>query len=370
MIFNEYRWSANKGWCSEIVSAPAADLVMVFSDHSYFRNPEFYNTLKSYFPGSQIVGCSSSGNILNNTISDEDIVILSIKFDASHIIVKNKTISEHEDINDSVISLVEEFPQDNLKHVFMLSDGFSISGNELTNNLNSFSIPVTGGLAGDATRFLESWVMANGVAQQRQVVLIGFYGKIDVSYGIATGWKDFGPERRITKSVKNTVYEIDHRPALDIYVSYLGALADDLPSSGLRFPLSLKSNGTNSAIVRTLLGINKQEKSLIFAGEIPEGSICSLMKTDIDALIEASNRLAGSMQNTSGAKSLLCLVVSCVGRRLVMGQIAEEEVESIQKSLDPRTKLFGFYSYGEVAPFQNQYCALHNQTTTLTLLAE
>lgn len=370
MISFEYRWNASEGWCSEIHSAPEADLILVFSDHSYFKTTEFFQELRSFFPAAQIVGCSSSGNILNNTVSDQDIIVLAIKFDDSQIIVKNKIIDESDNINDAVIALVNEFPKENLKHVFLLSDGFAISGNKLTNNLNNFSIPVTGGLAGDATRFLESWVMANGVAKQRQVALVGFYGKIEISYGVATGWTDFGPERRITKSIKNTVYEIDHRPALDIYVSYLGALADDLPSSGLRFPLSIKTDTNGSSIVRTLLGINKNEKSLIFAAEIPENSLCSLMKTDIDALIESSNKLAQNMISSTEPNYSLCIVVSCVGRRLVMGQIAEEEIESIQNTLGSRTKIFGFYSYGEVAPLGKTYCSLHNQTTTLTLFKE
>ena len=370
MLIVTYRWTKGGGWDKNMSQDPNIHLVMVCADNSFFAEKQCYLDLKNFFPNADIVGCSSSGNIHGNAISDEGIVIAAISFSEAKVVVKSKLIESGDDISTVVSNLANEFLDPKLKHLFVLSDGLSINGSDLTKALNSLNIPVTGGLAGDASRFKESWVMANGPAMQHQIALIGFYGDLTVSYGFAAGWKEFGPERRITRSMGSIVYEIDHQPALAMYKKYLGELSTDLPGSGLRFPLSVKDSQSGRGHVRTLLGIDIDKQSLSFAGDVPQGSLCKLMKTDIDSLIDASIVLARDIVPKENNRNSLCLAVSCVGRRLVMDQIAEEEVEAIQVVLGPQTTVFGFYSYGEIAPFDTALCSLHNQTTTLTLLSE
>ena len=370
MHVDTYRWTGTNGWDMNLFSDPNINLVMAYADNPYFTQPQFYQELRDFFPNADIVGCSSSGNIKDGAISDEDIVIIAIAFSKTQVVFKSRLIEDGADISISIADLLIELKDPKLKHLFVLSDGLSISGSDLTKKLNDLAVPVTGGLAGDADRFQHSWVMANGVAKQNQIVLVGFYGDLTLSYGFATGWKEFGPERRITQSKASIVYEIDHQPALDIYKKYLGDLAKDLPGSGLRFPFSVKDSASDKAYVRTILGIDATNQSLRFAGDVPQGSLCKLMKTDIDSLIDASLELAKDIGPAKMDSNSLCLVVSCVGRRSVMGQIAEEEIEVVKDILGPQTTIFGFYSYGEIAPFDSSLCSLHNQTTTLTLLSE
>jgi hypothetical protein len=370
MHINTYRWTSGSGWDINLSQDPNIDLVMAFADNPFFAQAKCYEELKNFFPNADIVGCSSSGNINGNSISDEDIVIAAISFSKTKIIVKSKLIEEGDDISSVMTELAKEFPGPKLKHLFVLSDGLSISGSELTKALNVLAVPVTGGLAGDADRFKESWVMVNGPAMQHQIALIGFYGDLTTSFGFATGWHEFGPERRVTRSKGNIVYEIDNKPALEVYTKYLGELSKDLPASGLRYPLSVKDSESGLVYVRTLLRIDAENQSLSFAGDVPEGSSCKLMKTDIDSLIDASIVLAKEIAPLGGAQNSLCLAVSCVGRRLVMNQIAEEEIEAIQDKFGPQTTVFGFYSYGEITPYGAILCSLHNQTTTLTLISE
>ena len=369
MHVDTYRWTESRGWDIHLSPNPHVNLVFVCAEHPYFKEAQCYEDIRTFFPSAEIVGCSSSGNISGDLISDQDIILSAISFSATQVIVKNALI-EGDDVESAVSRLVEEFSDSKPKHLFALSDGLSISGSDFTKTLNTLGIPVTGGLAGDADRFKTSWVMVNGPAMQHQVALIGFYGDLNISCGFSTGWREFGPERRVTRSVKNIVYEIDHKPALEIYTKYLGELAEELPGSGLRFPLSVVDTHSGRSYVRTLLGVNWEEMSLNFAGDVPQGSLCKLMKTDIDSLIDASANLTNDLHLAASKNDSLCLVVSCVGRRLVMDQIAGEEIEAIQSILGPKTTVFGFYSYGEIAPFEPSDCALHNQTTTLTLLSE
>jgi len=227
-----------------------------------------------------------------------------------------------------------------------------------------------GGLAGDANRFAKTGTMFNGKTKKNQIVIVGFYGALHITSGFSTGWTEFGAERRVTRSFKNTVYELDHEPALDIYERYLGEQAQELPSSGLRFPLSIRKTADDYPIIRTLLGINRDDHSLTFAGDMPEASFARLMKTNIDSLLESTQERISLLKNQHKKNKGLCLVVSCVGRRLVLDQISEEELELLAAELGSGFNISGFYSYGEFASSKLQGCQLHNQTSTITLISE
>lgn len=213
--------------------------------------------------------------------------------------------------------------------------------------------------------------MADAPAKMGRIAALGFYGEVTVKSGCFAGWEEFGAERIVTKSVSNVVYEIDGEPALDLYKKYLGEQAAQLPASGLRFPLSIQASKTDQAVIRTLLAVDEVDHSLTFAGDVPQGYRCKLMRTNLDSLIESAGLAAEAARPDQAGVAGLCLVVSCVGRRLVMGQLIEEELEIVQEKLGDVTAITGFYSYGELAPFSDvMQCQLHNQTMTLTTLYE
>jgi hypothetical protein len=260
--------------------------------------------------------------------------------------------------------------------VFVLSDGLAVNGSELAKGLTSrlpAGIAITGGLAGDGARFSQTYVCAGGESLPNQIALIGFYGdRLRVGFGSMGGWDSFGPERRITRSRDNVLYELDGRSALDLYKEYLGPHAAGLPASGLLFPLSLRTEKSGDGIVRTILGINEKEQSMTFAGDMPEGSMARLMRANIDRLIEGAADAARACRRGLGdANPQLAVMISCVGRKLVLKHRVEEEIESVIEILGPDASATGFYSYGEICPASSDgRCALHNQTMTITTFAE
>jgi hypothetical protein len=198
---------------------------------------------------------------------------------------------------------------------------------------------------------------------------IGFYGdRIKIQCSSESGWDIFGVNRTITSSDENIVFEIDHKPALDLYKSYLGEKAKYLPSSGLLFPLSLKTE--EGIVVRTILGVNEEENSIRFAGNIPINSLVNLMQTNIDSIIDAAELASLKLAKENKEKNGLMILISCVGRKLVLKQIVQEEVESVTKYFDEDFCFSGFYSYGELSSSKSNKCSLHNQTMTLTLITE
>jgi hypothetical protein len=186
------------------------------------------------------------------------------------------------------------------------------------------------------------------------------------------GWDPFGPDRLVTRSSGNVLYELDGRSALDLYKRYLGDKARDLPSSGLLFPLRIHTGEGETGIVRTILSVSEKDNSLTFAGDIPEGSYARLMKANFERLIDGACGAARTSHQAMGSMPAeLAILISCVGRKLVLRQRVEEEVEASREVLGAGAVLAGFYSYGEISPFTpGAKCALHNQTMTVTTLAE
>jgi hypothetical protein len=367
----QVRWSKSSEWETLPSFASSADLVFVFSDDEFFHKEACFNELREKFPKAHIVGCSSAGSIAGVHIYEGNLVVTIIKFDHSSARVASLDVDANTSAYKIGEQLASELAAPELRHIFVLADGLQINGSELALGLNQSGFPVTGGLAGDGTRFKKTWVMANAPAKSGRVVAVGFYGNLTIKSGCFSGWEEFGAERVVTKSSANVVYEIDGQPALALYKKYLGEFASELPASGLRFPLSIQANKNEKSLIRTLLAVDEAANSLTFAGDVPQGHLCKLMRTNLDLLIENAGMAADAAKFDTPVDSGLSLVVSCVGRRLVMGQLIEEELDEVHEKSGKSSTIAGFYSYGEMAPFQDiSLCQLHNQTMTLTTICE
>lgn len=356
-----------------IENRDATQLVCVFGDTDTFKEPAHYHALRRRYPQAHIVGCSSSGHVLGEEISHAPLIATAVQFDHARIKVVTADFGSGDNPQALVSQMVNELKGEELQHIFILSDGLQVNGSELVRGINAVSpVPASGGMAGDGARFQETWVIGDDEPRQNRVAAAGFYGSgLKISSGSFAGWSEFGADRMVTRSEANVLYELDGQPALDLYRHYLGAYADDLPNSGMRFPLSIRSGEEDPEVIRTLLAIDEDEKSITFAGDIPEGYIARLMKPDMEALIEGAGK-AAEMIEQANDKTALALVVSCVGRKIVMSQLVEEELDEVQSVLGDNVQLVGFYSYGEISPSQRlgMTCDLHNQTMTLTTIYE
>ncbi len=349
----------------------AFDLHFIFADKLYFEDSESKKILKLVFANATIMGCSTAGEIDSQTVSEGSIVITSIKFKNIKIIKKSYIINDSSHSKSAGQYLAKELLFTGLKHIFVLSDGINVNGTRLTEGINEMigeNINVSGGLAGDNGLFVKTYVADdNNNFVSNCISAIGFYEEdIITSTAAYGGWSSFGIERSITKSIENKVYEIDDKPALKLYKSYLGNLANYLPQSALFFPLELKERKDSNPLVRTVLGVNKKENTLTFAGNIPEGSKVKLMKTNFSHVINGAERAAELLSNQMHLIELI-IVISCVGRKMVLKQLTQDEIDAIKNTIKNKLYITGFYSYGEISKKPgSSFCELHNQTMTLT----
>jgi hypothetical protein len=379
MLVAQKRWTKATGWTDTNPAAaplPSAQLVLYFGARTALTDCTLHKELRNMYPDAHLLGCTTAGEISGTTVSDDSVVATAIRFDHTSVRATYRPLADASKSKDVGEQIARDLAADDLLHVFVLAEGLKVNGSELVKGLCEGlpkGVAATGGLAGDAARFEKTIVCLDGQVSDSAVAAAGFYGdRLRVGYGSLGGWDPFGPDRQITRAEGNVLYELDGRSALELYKTYLGAHTANLPASGLLFPLSLRGENGEQRVVRTILGVDEKAQSMTFAGDIPQGGYAQLMRANFDRLIDGAQDAATACNSVVGNHTPdLAVLISCVGRKLVLNQRTEEEVESVRNVLGESTVLSGFYSYGEIAPLMSSTkCELHNQTMTITTFTE
>ncbi len=378
MKTEQLHWTTERGWGLGVESESkiAAQLVFVFGSKELLNRGEHLKQIKAWYPEAYVCGCSTAGEIYGTEVCDDSVVVTALQFEQSQVKGASCEISTATESFNVGKQLAEQVNQEDLTHVIVLSEGLQVNGSELVNGFQTIlpkDVTVTGGLSGDGANFEETVVVADSKCATNTVSAIGLYGdKLKVSYASLGGWDRFGPERLVTKSEGNVLYELEGQSALELYKKYLGEHADGLPATGLLFPLCVRVEGEGEGVVRTILAVDEEAQSITFAGDIPQGSYAQLMMANFDRLIEgASGAARNVIAEDESFHPDFALLISCVGRKMVLQQRVEEEVEGVQEVLGKQAVLTGFYSYGEISPFTPEAkCELHNQTMTITAFQE
>lgn len=358
------------------LSAIKPNLVILFTSTGLIKDTSLTQKILSAFPAeTHIIGCSTSGEI-GDRVDVESVALMGLAFSDTPL----QPISvELGDANDSLSvgeAVGTKLIKDDLKAIFILGPGKDINGSRLVEGIRQAvpkHVTVFGGLAGGGVTFDTTYTLLNGDITHNKVVAIGFYGdSIRAHSASEGGWKTFGPLRKVTKAVENILYELDGKPALDLYKEYLGDKAKDLPGSGLLYPFAILNSETKKPeLIRTILAINEDDNSLIFAGNLDEGQLVSLMHSGEDELIEGAENAAQQIADKAVlTEDSAAICVSCIGRKLLMGNDTEEELDAVKGVLG-KSKFLGFYSNGEISALTDgSGPELHNQTMTVTYLYE
>jgi len=366
-------WSKSGGW-----SAGSADRMRDADWVLYFGAPEALDDarhvdLRDRYPSALLLGCTTGGEIADDDVQDGTVAAMAVKFDATRVRGAERHIESAQESHRVGREIAADLAGPELRAIFVLSDGTRVNGTDLVRGLREVAgdhVVVTGGLAGDGARFGATRTGLGAGPAQGTVCAVGLYGSaLTIGQGSAHGWVPFGPERLVTRASGNVLHELDGQPALDLYKRYLGDEAERLPGSALLYPLVIRRRDRkDEAIVRTILGIDEATKAMTFAGDIPEGAVAQLMRASFDQLVDGAAAAATAAKVNADAG--FAVLVSCIGRKLLLGQRTCDEVDAVADVLGRDFPTVGFYSYGEIAPTAGGFCDLHNQTMTITTFAE
>lgn len=376
MRTHSFTWNRSSNRGQPAPAACDADVVFYFGSRGALSDRTLFSSLREAFPKANLMGCSTGGQIGSSGLADEPIVGLALSLERSRVRVSRQPISRHDDSYAAGASLAIDLNAPDLAGLVVLTDGLKVNGGNLAAGIASVippGIPVAGGMAGDDNRFESTLVGANCSPTSGVVAAAAFYGEhISLRASHGGGWSAFGPRRSITRSAHNVLYELDGRPALELYTKYLGSEANQLPASGLRFPVLIRDpRNSGKELIRTLLSVDRATGSITFAGNMPEGWTAQLMRASSERLRDAACQAAGSLTNDIPRAPDAALLVSCIGRRMYLGQRTDDEIEAVRDSLGGSVPVVGFYSYGEFAPLAGGgHVELHNQTMTVLTVTE
>lgn len=357
------------------------DLVLLFGNSDEIESSNELRKINERFSDSLVVGCSTGTNITGKKTFDSGISGIAMGFDNSTIRHSCARIEDSIQSYELGAKLGLDLDADDLVAVFVMCDGLFINGSEIIKGIAAVlgdNIPISGGLAGDGESFTKTRLLIGTEIFDHGAIAIGFYSKsLQVSHASYGGWFEFGPEWKITKSKGNVVSEIDEMPAIELYDDYVGSEKMALQASALLYPLKVwPPKHPEKGVVRAIMNVDRENGTLTFAGDVPEGWNAKLMHGNMPGLIDGATQAANhAISNLKAANENnspdLCLVVSCVARRILLGSRTAQEIEALSSIIGENIPLAGFYSYGEISPQNDSPVAgLHNQTMTITLMKE
>jgi len=329
------------------------------------------------FPGAAVIGCSTGGEIGPEGASDGLVSLLGLAFDSVTVRMHRVPLDNHARsasaghlLGDLLLS--SGAPAAVLPFV----PGLGVDGGTFVHGLRAalpVATPTIGGMAADGRRFGRTFTILGNQIHTDQAVAVGLYGKsLRIGAGSASGWTSFGPTRKVTEASGPVLSTLDRKPALQLYCNYLGDKARELPSSGLLYPLALVGEGdpSRTGLIRSIMGVDWDAGTLTLTGALAPGSLVRLMHADNQRLIDGAQLAAERVLASSGTGAAV-LLVSCVGRREVLGDDIDDEIEAVRTVFPKDTPIAGFYSYGEIGPYGDDNSSeLHNQSMTIASFSE
>lgn len=327
--------------------------------------------------GVAIFGATTSGEFIDGEIEQGSIVIMLLDMNPAYFKIAFLETGEHTTI-DNAKQLGKEGKNTFSNPAFIIASGWlHIDGEKISEGIiEGFGKEVTvfGGMAGDDLALVAPLVFTNDKSSVKGLLAIIIdEDKIAVN-GIATcGWKAVGTTKTVTKSDGNIVYTIDDKPALDMVMKYLG-VDIDLDSGkdvvthiGAYYPLQLERENV-APVMRTAMFANKEDRSLICAGNVPQGSkVRFSLPPDFDAIeqvVEECNELKIEKQPEADA----LIMFECISRHLSFGIMMKEEIEHVQQVWN--APMAGFFCYGEFGKSKTGKHEFHNNTCCVVALKE
>ncbi len=376
MKVESFTYTDSAGWSGALgANDSERTLVAVFGAFAFHEKPEVFDAIAAAYPSSHVIGCSTSGELSDGGFETGTLSLMVMHFEHSDVVLERVELTDDTTPLDSGKQLIDRLTaREELSAVFLLSNSVSTNGSRFIEGMNAHlpeGATLFGGVASAFESFEKMWTLMGTERGFSHAVAAGIYGPaVRVSHGTRGGWDPLGPLRKVTRSEENVVYELDGQPALDVYIKYLGKHADGLPQSGLFFPLELQPPNA-SPIIRAVTEINEDARALVLLGDVPEGSRARLMRGSMARLLDGAEGAIEDAMETAHEGDAACLAVSCIGRRVVLGEQIDEEQEIMREGLPESVRLAGFYSHGEFAPrTAGATCDHHNQTISVTVISE
>lgn len=348
-------------------SPPQAGILFAAID---FEHSLILHQIDQAFPGIELIGGTTDGELSSVMGFQQDSLTLmlfyaddlEIRAGVGRAVSKNPGIATQQAVTQacSTLNLVP-------KLCLTTPESLTTSATLILNGLKSAlgEVPIFGGLTGDQSRLQQTYQFFKTEVLSDAVPVLLFAGDLHLSCGVASGWQPVGKPGTVTKSRQNVVVEIDGKPALDFYHRYLGGLP---PSS--EYPLAVFNAHLTNFCLRAPHEVHDPAQgSIKFVGDVPQGAIVQITEASrAEILAAAKTSMQQALSTYPSTEPCAALFFSCVGRRQLLGMQTQEEYQLVNSCLSSPLPCCGFYTYGEISPFEPMGDTQYHNETFITLI--
>jgi len=353
------------------------DLILIFASFDFENLSCSIQDISKKFKNAIITGCTSNGIINSKGVNNSVIAITALKFTNSSVALYTINLSPDSCATFECGSkFINKIEQDNLKHIFLLSDQHLLIEQEFLDGMNANSdaaVSITGGLSSNSEFDDSKGLIINGKLDTNKAIAVAFYGEsLKVGYHAVAGWNSYGSEHLVTNSSEKKILEIDDQPALDWYNSHFNENdIKKIKNIGIKYPIKIRNSENTSPVLRSPEHFDESDKSINLLSDISKGSYIRVMKADKDRVINGAENAAKKIIENYNHQHELAILISCKGRKLLLNGSTSEEVEAVVDQFPESTITTGFYSNGEISPFYKKTkCSYHNLTMCITTISE
>jgi len=332
--------------------------------------------------GIDVLGATTAGEFIDGHQSEGAAAILLLDLNPDYYTLLFEDIGDR--TMEEIASIItQKALRKFAKPAFILcstgvsSKGELFEGDVLIRNMARALGPyanIYGGMAGDDITFSGSYVFTWQKETDFGVVtLVLNENKISLKGMAISGWKPLGISRTVTRSEDGWIYTIDDKPALEMYLKYLGMNVnpgDDkykmFEDVGIHYPFQVE--GIGDPIMRTPFLINGDTDAIKLDYPIPEGTKFRFsVPPDFD-IVENVLEKANELKDESLWEAEALLIFSCAGRLSALGPMTNLENEGLFKIW--KAPMAGFFTYGEYGMSSNGIQEFHSTTCCWVVLKE
>jgi hypothetical protein len=330
-----------------------------------------------------IIGATSSGEFIDGHQSEGETVVMLFDLNKNDYCILFENIGERT-VSDAAANMAKTALQKFNKPAFILcstllaADGRMLDGELLIRSIEKEvgpEVSLFGGMAGDDITFTGTYVFTNDQSTDYgMVALVLDEDKIELEGMAISGWKPMGVTRTATKTEGNLLFTIDDRPALEIYLRFLGkelTSKDDMiefyNSIGVHYPFQVEREGREPKMCNPI-GYHKEKDALICESDVLQGSKFRFSTPPDFDIVETVVNNANKLKIAKNSEADALLIFSCVGRLTALGPMAQDENDGLHNVW--KAPMAGFYTYGEFGRDVNGKHEFHSTTNSWVALKE
>lgn len=303
------------------------------------------------FPGIQLIGCTTDGEISSSMgVSEDSVTLLLFSSDTVQFATTLVTgISDQPDqaFRNAFTGCSDQLQGDPVCG-FIFPDGLTTIGaplDKLIRDTFGERFPFFGGTAGDHYVLKQTFQFFGNEVHTNAAPIMLLGGELEVAVRMVSGWTPIGKYHKVEKYSNNRVYTIEGVTAKEFYEKYLGPYQQKFTD----FPLAVYQEEDGDFILRTSLSVD-EDGSMEFIGNFFDDARVRLTTILRDDAILAADTANRELLEEAGDRAALILSFSCAVRRHFLSSRKEEE--SLRLREHSPAPYAGFYSYGEIGPFR------------------